>query len=91
MKPENEALAKELKFDYVFGMSLDHGAERQYVAKYKDLSIRRILWTPKNRKSGNWGTGKSVFVIDGESKEYTDPEELLDVVRQRTSLTKTEP
>lgn len=87
IKPELQSLCNELVFRYHMGIHLDHGAERVYVCEYKGMKLYKNLWTPKNRKSGNWGKGIVTFHIDEEKKDFKDVNEFLQEVQNRILTT----
>lgn len=81
---EQQAIAEQISgFEYVSGIHMETGASRNYKAKYKGMVIWRHVYTPKNRKSGNWGTGTQSFSIDNEKPEYKTVQELLNELIKR--------
>jgi len=83
---ENAKLISELKFEFQSHASYSTGGERWEVCPYKGLKLYVCTFTRRNGES--WGKGKNTYYIDKEKKGYKDLNEFLNVVRERTSLTK---
>lgn len=56
----------------------------QHITKRRDskLGIEMETYTPK-RKDGSFGKGKTFFFIDGDEREFTDLDSLIDAYNEK--------
>lgn len=84
LTPENAKIISELKFEFQSHATYSTGGERCETANYKGLRIYCVTFT--RRTIHGWGKGKNTYYIDKEKKGYTDLNEFLKVVIERTSM-----
>ena len=84
LTPENAKIISVLKFEFQSHASFKTGGERWEKSTYKGLAIFVCTFTRRNGEG--WGKGKNTYFIEKEKKEYTDLNDFLNVVRERTSM-----
>ena len=72
---------KAIPLQYTFGYSAEGHALRQYISD--DNLIAKQVYTPRNKKTGEWGTGKSTFKLTDTNEEFDTLEGLLDAINKR--------
>lgn len=72
---------KQIPLRYTFGYSADTHAVRQYISD--DNRIVKQVYTPRNKKTGEWGKGEATYkllndsLVAGPAREFDNLEALL--------------
>lgn len=66
---------KLIPMQYTFGYSADSHGLRQYVSD--DNKIAKQVYTPRNKKTGEWGKGETTFKLLKTGEEFNTLEGLL--------------
>ena len=75
---------REIPLRYTFGYSAEDHGLRQYVnAEY---AIAKQVYTPRNKKTGEWGTGEATYKMLDTGEEFDTVAELLDGINARSKL-----
>lgn len=69
----------EIKWKYLSGYRGDKSVARQYASEYKGHAIYSVIYALKD-SNGEWGTGKRMYYLPGDKKNYDTLEELLRAV-----------
>ena len=72
---------QKIPMSYTFGYSSDTHGLRQYVNIEHGLA--KQVYTPYNKKTGEWGKGEMTFKMTDTGEEFTDVEELLAAINAR--------
>jgi hypothetical protein len=72
-----------IPLQYTFGYSADGHALRQYISN--DNLIAKQVYTPRNKKTGKWGKGKSTFMLTDTNEEFETAQDLLNAINSRNS------
>jgi hypothetical protein len=72
-----------IPLQYTFGYSADSHALRQYISN--DNLIAKQVYTPRNKKTGKWGKGKSTFMLTDTNEEFETAQDLLNAINARNS------
>ena len=64
----------ELRFDYIMGMTFDHGAQRIYCND--EHGLQHEIHTKRNKRSGKWHSEKICWFLDGDSREFETVDQL---------------
>ena len=68
---------------YTFGYSAECHALRQYQSE--DGLIARQVYTPRNKKTGEWGTGQATFMLTDTKEEFDTAQALLNAINARSA------
>ena len=66
---------------YTFGYSADSHGLRQYVNE--ERQIAKQVYTPRNKKTGEWGKGNATFKLLDTDDEFDTIQGLLDAINAR--------
>jgi hypothetical protein len=66
---------------YTFGYSAEDHGLRQYVNEEHQLA--KQVYTPRNKKTGEWGTGKASFKLLDTKEEFDTIDGLLAGINAR--------
>lgn len=69
-----------IPLQYTFGYSADSHGLRQYVSD--DNKIAKQVYTPRNKKTGEWGNGEATFKLLGTGEEFNTVAELLAAINK---------
>ena len=58
----------ELRFDYIMGMTFDHGAQRMY--RNDEHGLQHEIHTKRNKRTGEWGKEKRYWFVDSDSRTF---------------------
>jgi hypothetical protein len=72
---------QKIPLQYTFGYSAESHAVRQYLSN--DNLIVKQVYTPRNKKTGEWGTGETTFKLTDTNEEFSTLQELLDAINAR--------
>lgn len=67
---------------YTFGYSADGHGLRQYVNA--EHAIAKCVYTPRNKKTGEWGTGEATYKMLDTGEEFDTVAELLAGINARS-------
>ena len=70
-----------IPLQYTFGYSADTHGLRQYVSD--DNKIAKQVYTPRNKKTGEWGKGETTYKLLDTGEEFDTVAELLAAIRAR--------
>lgn len=74
---------KAIPLQYTFGYSAEGHGLRQYISG--DNKIAKQVYTPRNKKTGEWGKGETTFKLLATSEEFKTVAELLAAInREKT-------
>lgn len=71
---------KAIPLRYVFGYSADSHGLRQYISD--DNKIAKQVYTPRNKKTGEWGKGETTFKLIETGEEFTTVADLLAAINK---------
>lgn len=71
---------RAIKMQYTFGYSADTHGLRQYVSD--DNRIAKQVYTPRNKKTGEWGKGETTFKLLETGEEFTTVADLLAAINR---------
>lgn len=74
---------KEIPLQYTFGYSAEDHGLRQYVNE--EHKIAKCVYTPRNKKTLVWGTGKSTYKLLDTGEEFDTVDALLDAINKRVA------
>ena len=57
-----------LDFEYKVGIVKDNGAQRLYRNDRSGIQIE--VYTKRNKRTGEWGTGKRYWFVDGDKRTF---------------------
>jgi hypothetical protein len=72
---------KAIPLQYTFGYSAEGHALRQYISD--DNLIAKQVYTPRNKKTGEWGNGETTFKLTDTNEEFDTIQGLLDAINAR--------
>jgi len=70
-----------IPLQYTFGYSADTHALRQYINE--EHQIAKQVYTPRNKRTNEWGKGKSTFKLLDTNEEFDAIQGLLDAINTR--------
>jgi len=70
-----------IPLQYTFGYSVESYALRQYISD--DNLIAKQVYTPRNKKTGEWGKGKTTFKLLDTGEEFDTIDGLLAGINAR--------
>jgi hypothetical protein len=70
-----------IPLQYTFGYSADSHGLRQYVNE--ERQIAKQVYTPRNKKTGEWGKGNATFKLLDTDDEFDTIQGLLDAINAR--------
>ena len=70
-----------IPLQYTFGYSAEGHALRQYISD--DNLIAKQVYTPRNKKTGEWGKGKTTFKLLDTGEEFDTIDGLLAGINAR--------
>jgi hypothetical protein len=71
---------RAIKMQYTFGYSADTHGLRQYVSD--DNRIAKQVYTPRNKKTGEWGKGETTFKLIETGEEFDTVADLLAAINK---------
>lgn len=74
---------KEIPLQYTFGYSAEDHGLRQYVNE--EHKIAKQVYTPRNKKTLVWGTGKSTYKLLDTGEEFDTIDGLLAGINARAA------
>ena len=74
---------KALPLQYTFGYSADSHALRQYISD--DNKIAKQVYTPRNKRTGEWGKGKATYKLLTTGEEFDTIDGLLAAINKETT------
>lgn len=69
-----------IPLQYTFGYSADSHGLRQYVSD--DNKIAKQVYTPRNKKTGEWGKGETTFKLLETGEEFNTVADLLAAINK---------
>ena len=72
---------QKIPLQYTFGYSAEGHALRQYISD--DNLIAKQVYTPRNKKTGEWGNGETTFKLTDTNEEFDTIQGLLDAINAR--------
>ena len=72
---------KALPLQYCFGYSAEGHGLRQYISD--DNKIAKQVYTPRNKKTGEWGNGQTAYKLIDTGEEFDSINDLLDAINQQ--------
>ena len=66
---------KAYPLQYCFGYSAESHGLRQYISD--DNKIAKQVYTPRNKKTGEWGKGETTYKLIETGEEFTTVADLL--------------
>lgn len=73
---------REIPLQYTFGYSAEGHGLRQYVNE--EHQIAKQVYTPRNKKTGEWGTGEATYKMLDTGEEFETVAELLAGINARS-------
>jgi hypothetical protein len=73
---------KAIPLQYTFGYSAEGHGLRQYVNE--EHRIAKQVYTPRSKKTGEWGKGKATFMLTDTKEEFDNIDGLLAAINKRT-------
>jgi hypothetical protein len=70
-----------IPLQYTFGYSAENHGLRQYISD--DNLIAKQVYTPRNKKTGEWGKGKTTFKLLDTGEEFDTIDGLLAGINAR--------
>lgn len=71
---------KAIPLKYTFGYSAEDHGLRQYVSD--DNKIAKCVYTPRNKKTGEWGKGETTFKLLETGEEFNTVADLLAAINK---------
>jgi len=71
---------KAIPLQYTFGYSADSHGLRQYISD--DNKIAKQVYTPRNKKTGEWGKGETAYKLLDTGEEFDTIEGLLAAINK---------
>lgn len=71
---------KALPLQYTFGYSAEGHGLRQYISD--DNKIAKQVYTPRNKKTGEWGKGETTFKLIETGEEFDTIHGLLAAINK---------
>ena len=72
-----------IPLQYTFGYSADSCGLRQYISD--DNKIAKQVYTPRNKKTGEWGKGQTTFKLLETGEEFTTIHGLLAAINKENT------
>jgi hypothetical protein len=72
---------QKIPLQYTFGYSAEDHALRQYIND--EHKIVKLVITPRNKKTGEWGKGKASYMLTDNKQEFDTVQGLLDAINAR--------
>ena len=69
-----------IPLQYTFGYSADGHGLRQYISD--DNKIAKQVYTPRNKKTGEWGKGETTYKLIETGEEFTTVADLLAAINR---------
>ena len=69
-----------IPLQYTFGYSADSHGLRQYVNE--EHGIAKQVYTPRSKKTGKWGAGRSTFKLLKTGEEFNTVADLLAAINK---------
>lgn len=69
-----------IPLQYTFGYSADSHGLRQYVNE--EHGIAKQVYTPRNKRTGEWGKGEATFKLLATGEEFNTVAELLAAINK---------
>lgn len=63
------------KFVMKMHLNFDSGGQAMY--RDDEMGVQMEVHTPKNKRSGKWGVGKTYYFIDGDKREFKTVVDLM--------------
>jgi hypothetical protein len=70
-----------IPLQYTFGYSAEGHGLRQYINE--EHRIAKQVYTPRNKKTGEWGKGKASYMLTDTNEEFDTIQGLLDAINAR--------
>jgi hypothetical protein len=70
-----------IPLQYTFGYSADNHGLRQYINE--EHGIAKCVYTPRNKKTGEWGKGEATFKLLDTGEEFDTIDGLLAGINAR--------
>lgn len=74
---------KAIPLQYTFGYSANSHALRQYISD--DNKITKQVYTPRNKKTGEWGKGETTYKLLATGEEFKTVTELLAAINAKVA------
>ena len=71
---------KQIPLRYTFGYSAETHALRQYISD--DNRIAKQVYTPRNKKTGEWGDGQTTYKLIETGEEFDTIHGLLAAINK---------
>ena len=71
---------KALPLQYCFGYSAESHGLRQYISD--DNKIAKQVYTPRNKKTGEWGDGQTTYLLIETDEEFDTIHGLLAAINK---------
>lgn len=71
---------KPIPLQYTFGYSAEDHAVRQYINE--EHGIAKQVYTPRSKKTGKWGAGRSTLKLLKTGEEFSTLEGLLAAINK---------
>jgi hypothetical protein len=75
-----------IPLQYTFGYSAEGHGLRQYINE--EHRIAKQVYTPRNKKTGEWGKGKASYMLTDTNEEFDTIQGLLDAINARENTCK---
>ena len=75
-----------IPLQYTFGYSAEGHGLRQYINE--EHRIAKQIYTPRNKKTGEWGKGKASYMLTDTNEEFDTIQGLLDAINARENTCK---
>jgi hypothetical protein len=72
-----------IPLQYTFGYSAEGHALRQYISD--DNKIAKQVYTPRNKKTGEWGKGETTYKLIETGEEFTTVADLLAAINREAA------
>lgn len=72
-----------IPLQYTFGYSADSHGLRQYVSD--DNKIAKQVYTPRNKRTGEWGKGETTFKLLETGEEFNTVADLLAAINKEST------
>jgi hypothetical protein len=72
---------QKIPLQYTFGYSAEDHGLRQYINE--EHKIAKQVYTPRSKKTGKWGGGRSTFMLTDTKEEFTTIQGLLNAINAR--------
>ena len=72
---------RAIPLQYTFGYSADTHGLRQYINE--EHGIAKQVYTPRNKKTGEWGNGEATFMLLATKEEFNTIDGLLAAINKK--------